>query len=131
MATDYTINANCKLAYLLYEGSGTTTSDWSGHSNVGTFSGGSGHPAWSSVTVPSFGISGTAPNSLVSDATSLVLCGASSNPNSLFNSGQSLTLSCWIYKTSNYAYNDHLFDIGSNMRLGTNFTDSSNSDLYF
>lgn len=128
MATDYTKDSRCSLAYLFKEGSGTTVADSTGNGNTGTF-GSLGHPAWSSANVPSFAISGSAPNSVVSDASSII---AVTNLGQL-TSGNPFTVTFWMYPTSTPAYNPHFMDMGGNMRLGTNFTGSgmSATDLYY
>ena len=93
-ATNYC--ASAVLCYKLTEGSGTTTTDNSGNSNTGTFKS-SGHPAWSSSTVPSYNVSGSAANSLSYASGDYVDSGTTTTLTNLPGSAWSLTM--WVYAT--------------------------------
>ena len=95
-ATNYCTTA--AACYLFTEGSGTTTSDGSGNSNTGTFSG-SGHPAWSG-TVPSFHVSGSTANSVLYASGDYIGAGSGS---SIANVSP-MTLVAWVYFTGTPSY---------------------------
>jgi hypothetical protein len=94
---DYTAHANCKLAYLFSEGSGTSVADASGNSATGTFNS-SGHPAWS-VDVPSFGTSGSAAGSVSYDTAGSLEIISDGTSNSLLPYNAAQTGVCWIKPT--------------------------------
>ena len=48
---NFTLDANCQLAWIFDQGTGTTVADRSGKSRTGTFKG-SGEPAWGSTSPP-------------------------------------------------------------------------------
>lgn len=105
--------SQAQMCYLFTEGSGTTVADSSGHGNTGTFNS-SGHPAWT-TTVPSFGVSGSAANSAVSDATSYINTGNST----IVQNGNSVTVVAWIYITSLAASQpNRIIDVSGNIVFG-------------
>lgn len=79
-ATDYTQDANCVVAYLFTEGSGTTVDNAEGTADKdGSFKG-TAEPAWDSSDVPSFGTSGSPAYSVHFDGTDdYIDCGTSGN----------------------------------------------------
>lgn len=97
-AKNYTKDANCLVAYLLTEGSGTSAADSSGNGNTGTFTS-SGHPAWD-ISYPFYKYGGNAAGDVSFAAASTDnIHGAAGNSTILTMTG-AFSFVGWIYPTS-------------------------------
>lgn len=97
-ARNYTSDLRCVAAYLMLEGSGTTTADNSinGFGGTATFS---GSPTWQS-SVPSFSKFGSAKNSInFPDTGSSTPALTAGTNNGVSPTGSAMTVVAWVYPT--------------------------------